>query len=135
MERVADGESLRVLVVDDSHDIARTLEVFLRQAGYEVAIASNGRLAVELAQVHKPEVVLLDIDMPELDGYKVAGILRALPETKFAMIVAITGHGTQSDIELATESGFDTHFTKPVEFERLATVLRSAAQQRIAGLS
>ena len=132
MERVAAGESLRVLVVDDSHDNALTLEVFLRHAGYQVAVASNGRLAVELAQVHKPEVVLLDIDMPELDGYKVAGILRALPETKFATIVAITGHGTQADIELATESGFDMHFTKPVEFERLATVLRSVAQQRIA---
>jgi CheY-like chemotaxis protein len=113
--------SQRVLVVDDNTDAADSLAALLQTLGHETGVAYGGREALERARALEPQVVLLDIGLPEMDGYEVAEQLRA--EHGAIAIVALTGYGRASDVERARESGFDAHITKPVSFEELQAVL------------
>ena len=110
----------RVLVVDDNHDAADSLSMLLELMGHEVAKAYEGRAAVELAGSFRPQLALLDIGMPELDGYDVARRIRSQPGGSEAVLVALTGWGQREDRRRAVEEGFDHHIVKPVEL----TVLR-----------
>jgi CheY-like chemotaxis protein len=105
----------RVLVVDDNVDTAESLALLLRMKGHEVAIAHDGLAALKMAGSFHPEVVLLDIGLPELDGYQVASRLRRRRQTAKALLVAMTGYGQDEDQLRAHEAGFDHHLIKPVD--------------------
>jgi PAS domain S-box-containing protein len=105
----------RVLVADDNRDAAESLRLLLGFAGHEVRTAHDGRAALHVAEEFRPDVVLLDIGMPGLNGYEVAAQLRAEPWGRDVLLVAITGWGQEQDRQLALQSGFDRHVTKPVD--------------------
>jgi two-component system CheB/CheR fusion protein len=130
--RPADGEagtvrprtpSRRVLVVDDNVDAAESLAMLLRVEGHEVRTAHDGATALDAAQAYRPEVVLLDIGLPKMDGYEVAQRLRRLPDSKSALVVALTGYGQEEDRRRAEEAGFDVHLVKPVDLAVLYSLL------------
>jgi two-component system CheB/CheR fusion protein len=105
----------RVLVVDDNVDTAESLAMLLRLKGHEVQVAYDGLLALDTARSFHPEVVLLDIGLPGLDGYQVAARLRRRRRTAGSLLVALTGYGQEEDQRRAHHAGFDHHPTKPVD--------------------
>lgn len=118
------GESHRkVLVADDNQDAAESLAMLLRLAGHEVRVATSGRAALALASAFRPDTALLDIGMPELNGYEVARALRAAPWGEAMMLIALTGWGQDDDKRQARAAGFDHHLTKPVGFEHLEALI------------
>ena len=113
----------RVLVVDDNVDAAGTLDLLLRSLGHETRVAHDGVRALDIAREFRPEVILLDIGMPGLDGYEVARRLRAMNHGQNFRIVAVTGWGQDADRTRAKEAGFDVHLVKPVDLGVLSKVL------------
>lgn len=111
--------SKRILIVDDNADAADTLAQLLTMAGHSVQTAYTGKQAIELTGQFQPELVFLDIGLPDLSGYEVGAKLRALPDVQPFTLVALTGYGQEQDRKNAFESGFDEHFAKPVDFEKL----------------
>jgi two-component system CheB/CheR fusion protein len=105
----------RVLVVDDYVDSAESMALLLQAEGHEVRIAHEGLTAIKIAPEFQPSVVFLDIGLPGMNGFEVARSLRALPETKACMLVAMTGYGQAEDHQRSLENGFDRHFVKPVD--------------------
>ena len=105
----------RMLVADDNRDAADSLAMLLVGRGHEVVVAYDGRSALELADRHRPEVLLLDIGMPEMDGYEVARRIRDRTWGKDVMLVALTGWGQEKDERQAFEAGFDAHVVKPAQ--------------------
>jgi CheY-like chemotaxis protein len=118
------GPQRRILVVDDDVDSAEALAELLRDYGHEVATAHAGMPAIDQARLHRPEIVLLDICMPEMDGYEVAKRLRDEIGLSDALIVALTGYGEDRDRHLARTAGFDQHVTKPVDTAKLEELLK-----------
>jgi signal transduction histidine kinase/CHASE1-domain containing sensor protein/ActR/RegA family two-component response regulator len=114
----------RVLVVDDNVDAAVTLAEGVALEGHEVRVAHDGPSALDEARAFSPEVILLDIGLPGMDGYEVVRRLRELPQARAALIVALTGFGQQSDRQRALGAGFDEHLVKPVELDTVTAVLR-----------
>jgi len=131
--------SRRILVADDNADALESLAVLLKLSGHEVFSAPNGAAALEAAAEHRPEVVLLDIGMPLLDGYEVARRIRAQTWGRSMMLVALTGWGQDADRLRSREAGFDSHLVKPLDLARLTQVLEELSAQaappasRIAG--
>jgi PAS domain S-box-containing protein len=124
--RASDGpppRGLRVLVVDDNRDSADSLRMLLGALGNDAKTAYDGQRALELAVDLGPELVVLDIGLPGMSGYDVAKRLRQMPETADAVIVALTGYGSESDRHRSAEAGFDDHLVKPVDFTRLEELL------------
>ncbi|MCC2956497.1 PAS domain-containing protein [Massilia sp. IC2-477] len=119
----AHGAALKVLVVDDNVDAAETLGLLLAAYGHEVVIEHEPLRAIERARSVAPDVCLLDIGLPGMDGRELARRLRALPETAASVLVAVTGYGQQQDREQAFEAGFQHHLVKPVDFDTLARLL------------
>jgi two-component system CheB/CheR fusion protein len=117
--------SRRVLVVDDNGDALSSQATMLRLMGHEVRSARDGFAALEVAADFRPEVVLLDIGMPKLDGYEVCRRLRAQPGGEDLLIVAVTGWGQEEDKRRACEAGFDLHLTKPMDPAALSDFLKS----------
>jgi two-component system CheB/CheR fusion protein len=113
----------RVLVVDDNKDEAESLAMFVQLAGHEVQMAHDGPTALEVVRKFKPEVVLLDIGMPGMDGYEVASNLRRQPELAKLCLVAVTGYGQDDDRRRAFAAGFTHHVTKPIEPDRLLDLI------------
>ena len=113
----------RILVVDDKRSNAQSLEVLLKALGQEVYTAFDGRAALELAREHHPDVVLLDIGLPVMDGYEVARRCREEPALANVTLVAMTGYGQDSDRQRSQEAGFDAHLVKPVERQDLRNLL------------
>jgi two-component system CheB/CheR fusion protein len=122
-------EARRILVVDDNADAGDSLALLLRRVGHEVEVSHDGTTAVELATVFRPEVVLLDIGLPGLDGYQVARALREREETREATLVGVSGYGQDEDRRRAREAGFDHYFTKPMDFGALQDLLRQPKPQ------
>ncbi len=118
------SRAVRVLVVDDSRDAARTLAMLLGRKGHRVAVAHDGPQALEAARADPPDVVLLDIGLPRMDGFEVAARLRAEPATREAYLVAMTGFGQEDARRRSQEVGFDCHLVKPVDPEALDEILR-----------
>jgi PAS domain S-box-containing protein len=123
----------RVLVVDDNVDAADSISVLLQLWGHDVRVVHSGAEALRLGRDFEPQVVLLDIGLPVMDGYEVARRLREEPATKGAMIVALTGYGQEEDRRRAAEAGFDHHLTKPVEPEALQEFLASLSAPSVPG--
>jgi signal transduction histidine kinase/DNA-binding response OmpR family regulator len=109
----------RVLVVDDNIVAAKTLAHLLTDFGHDVQVAHDGDAALALAQAHTPELVLLDIGLPGMNGYEVVRRLREDPRTREAKVVAVTGYGQGTDRQRALAAGFDQHLVKPVATDAL----------------
>ena len=120
----ATGPRRRILVVDDNVDAAEALGELLRDYGHEVATAHDGTQALDHARLHRPDIVLLDISMPEMDGYEVAKRIRSELGLGDALLIALSGYGEDRHRRLAREAGFDQHVTKPVDASKLEELLK-----------
>jgi PAS domain S-box-containing protein len=120
------GRSLRVLVVEDNVDAADSLSLLLRLYKHKVEVARTGPTALEMAWVFRPEVVLLDIGLPGMDGYEVARRLREKPEFKDVTMCALTGYTpSEADRQRQQETGFDHYYVKPVDLETLLELFKT----------
>jgi len=124
-ETPAPAPSRRVLVADDNKDAAETLCELLELLGYEVKTAPDGQAAVEVAAAFQPEVVLMDIGMPRMNGYEACRRIRRLPGGDRMRIVALTGWGQAEDRRRSSDAGFDDHLVKPVDPGMLGDLLSS----------
>jgi PAS domain S-box-containing protein len=113
----------RVLVVDDSIDNARGISRLLKLLGHDVREAHDGEAAIVMARTHRPDVILLDIGLPDMDGYQVVKQLRAEECCRDSLIVAVSGYGQPEDLRRAKEAGFDHHLVKPVDYDALMNLL------------
>jgi PAS domain S-box-containing protein len=116
----------RVLVADDNKDAADSLAMVLELSGHDVRVAHGGRAALALAQTFRPDVALLDIGMPELNGYEVAKELRREPWATGILLIALTGWGQDDDRQRAKDAGFNHHLTKPLDLDTLETLLANS---------
>jgi DNA-binding response OmpR family regulator len=121
---------MRVLVVDDNRDAADSLRMLLESAGHEARAVYDGVNALALAESFRPEVILLDLGMPSMDGYQVVRELRKRADVPRPTIAALTGWGQDSDQKKTREAGFDRHFTKPVAADELLGFLEASAAPR-----
>jgi PAS domain S-box-containing protein len=119
----------RVLIVDDDRDLAETAAVLLKASGHEVRIAHDGASALAIAAEYRPDVVLLDIGLPGMNGYDVARHLRASEQRHPMMLVALTGYGHDVDRQRAREAGFDQHVVKPLEPATLERLVESISMR------
>jgi PAS domain S-box-containing protein len=117
------GPCRRILVVDDNEDAAGALAMMLKVMGHEVHEAHDGQAAVNAAEKFRPNLVLMDLGMPKVDGYEAAQLIRAQPWGVDVFLVALTGWGTEDDRQRTQEGGFDRHLVKPVETEALTRML------------
>ncbi|MES2658001.1 MAG: PAS domain-containing protein [Verrucomicrobiota bacterium] len=117
--------SLRLLIVDDNKDAAETMAMLQKLRGHVTRTAHTGPDAVSMAVGFLPEVILLDIGLPGMDGFEVARKLRTMPEMRNTFLVALTGYGTDTDRELAKAAGFDEHLAKPADLNLLREWFRS----------
>jgi len=129
-EEDAGGAGCKVLMADDNRDAVDSLAMLLQLAGYHVTVAYTGQDAVTLAKQHRPDIVLLDIGMPDMSGYEAARAIRQLEEGRAMYLIAITGWGQAEDKERATAAGFDQHLTKPVDPDRVSALLRAWLSRR-----
>jgi PAS domain S-box-containing protein len=123
---VSDQGRSRVLLADDNKDAADALGMLLEFSGHEVRVVYNGRSALSLAQTFRPDLAILDIGMPEMNGYELARSLRRMPWGRSITLIALTGWGQDDDRLRATQAGFDHHLTKPVDPETVERLLVSA---------
>jgi CheY-like chemotaxis protein/two-component sensor histidine kinase len=114
---------LRVLVVDDNRDTVAGMTRLLRASGYRVTAADDGSAGLEAARTDRPDVILMDIGLPGMDGYALARELRRDEAFKDAVLIAISGYGQEQDRSRSREAGFDHHLIKPVDYERLLSLL------------
>jgi CheY-like chemotaxis protein/two-component sensor histidine kinase len=117
----------RILVADDNQDAADSLAILLQAAGHDVRTAHGGETALSVASAFQPAIALLDIGMPDLDGYEVAKRIRSTPWGRNMHLIAITGWGQDEDKRRAQGAGFDFHLTKPIELHQLERLLEECA--------
>ncbi len=115
-------------MVDDDRDATDSLALLLRLNGHEVEVAYSGPEAIASAPVFRPDVIFLDLGMPEMDGFSVAGRLRQQENVRAAFLVAVTGYGGEGERHRAAAAGFGHYFLKPVEFADLAWVMGLVAK-------
>ncbi len=120
----------RILVVDDNQDAANSLAMLLRMKGHDVRTAYDGLEAIDAAISHKPEIVLLDVGLPRLNGFDVARRLRESEDLRTVILVALTGWGHDEDRRRSKEAGFDHHMVKPADPAALDRVLESLASRQ-----
>jgi PAS domain S-box-containing protein len=124
-EGSAGGVGLKILVVDDNRDAADSCATLLELCGHHVQTAYTGRNALELAETFRPHALLLDIGLPDFDGYQLARKIRAAPWGNSVVLIALTGWGQEQDRRRAFDAGFDHHLTKPIAPETVESLLRS----------
>jgi len=120
----------RILVVDDLAASAETLMTLLEMEGFQVRVAHEGQQALDIARAFRPEVVLLDIGLPGMNGFEVARGLRAQPESRDALLIALTGYGEVESRTRSAQAGFDFHMVKPADVNLLLAMLADPAQAR-----
>jgi PAS domain S-box-containing protein len=123
----------RILAVDDNQDAADTLAMLLNHLGAEVRVANDGQAALALLEAWRPDMILLDIGMPGMDGYEVARRIRQQLQYQDIKLIALTGWGQEDDRRRSRDSGFDHHLTKPVDLNALEALLFSPLQPAVAG--
>jgi len=125
----------RILVADDNYDSATSLSILLNDAGYDVRTAGDGVQALETAAQFRPDIALLDIGMPKLNGYDVARQLRRQPWGRGVLLIALTGWGGADHRQQTAQAGFDHHLTKPVDPAALTRLLASLMSSSRAPLT
>ncbi len=110
---------MHVLIVDDNEDTTETAALLFSAWHHEVRVAHTGPQALQVASDFQPEVILLDIGLPVIDGYEVARRLRQDPRFKNTLMIAVSGYGSNADQQMSREAGFDEHLIKPVDLESL----------------
>ena len=125
----AAGTQLLIMIVDDNVDAADMLAVFLEEMGHRVIVEHGSRVALERARTEQPDVCLLDIGLPEIDGNQLARQLRAQRETAAATLIAVTGYGQDRDRSNSLAAGFDEHMVKPLDMDRLEALLKAVVQR------
>jgi PAS domain S-box-containing protein len=123
------GPSLRVLVVDDNVDAARALAMLLKASGHDVRTIYDGLTALDTALDYRPNVILLDIGLPGLDGFEVAKRVRQQPVISSVVLVAMTGYGQESDRQRSLDAGFNHHLVKPADFGKVQQILATVSEQ------
>jgi CheY-like chemotaxis protein len=118
----------RILVADDNVDAAQSLKMLLEMAGHEVHLAHDGRQAIYLAEQYIPELAIVDIGMPKLNGYDVARSIRSTVWGRALYLIALTGWGQEDDKRRAASAGFDLHLTKPVDPDKIFEILAGLTQ-------
>ena len=122
----------KVLLVEDSEESRDGLARHLRRRGYETLIAVDGRQGVEMAHSESPDLILMDMSLPVLDGWEATRQLKATPQTQGIPVIALTAHAMAGDREKALEAGCDDYDTKPVEVARLLAKIESLLAKRAA---
>ncbi|HXF16719.1 MAG TPA: response regulator, partial [Burkholderiales bacterium] len=117
----------RILVVDDNRDSAESLAILLRLAGNDLQLAYDGVEAVEKAAVQNPDIIVLDIGLPKMNGYDACRAIRAQPGGKDITIIAASGWAREEDRRMSKEAGFDAHLIKPVDHATLMKLVTDAA--------
>jgi len=121
----------RVLVIEDNRDVREMMFMMLSQHGFDVHVAEDGRSGIASACAIRPDIVLVDIDLPDMSGYAVAASLRTAPDTAGARLLAVTGYGQDTDREQALAAGFDGHLAKPVPVETLVAAINRLTAQAV----
>ena len=116
-------------MVDDNVDAAQSLAMLLEMTGHEVRLAYDGPTAIEAAIEYRPDVVLLDIGLPGLDGYQTAQRIRQQATLKGMVLVALTGYGQDTDRQRSQQAGFDHHLVKPASFDEIEKILQSVSER------
>jgi two-component system CheB/CheR fusion protein len=114
------------LVVDDNRDATETMALLLRAGGQDVRVAFDGLSALKTADSWQPDIVLLDIGLPHMDGYEVARRLRCVPGLEKTVLVALTGYGQEEDRDRSRDAGFDRHLVKPIDPAALEQVIAAS---------
>jgi CheY-like chemotaxis protein len=122
---------IRILYVEDNEDNVYMLSQRLRKHGFEVIVASDGQQGVEMAYREKPDLILMDLGLPSLDGWSAARLLKEAPDTHPIPIIALSAHTMPGDRERALAAGCDEYAAKPVVLERLLAKIDSLLQDRI----
>lgn len=117
------NDKRKILVVDDNVDAAQSMSMLLEMSGHDVSYAYDGASALKAALESTPDVVLLDIGLPGMDGFEVAQRMRAAPHTAKCTLIALTGYGRSEDRERSAVAGFDHHLVKPVDPNALEALL------------
>ena len=126
-----DGSSVaRLLIVDDEPDGAKTLGMLLERLGYPVLVVTDSTQCIEQLESFKPDVIFLDIAMPNLSGYDLAGQIRSRPGFEEVAIIAISGYADQEHSERSIDAGFDLHLAKPVQLIALEAAIGDRARTR-----
>jgi CheY-like chemotaxis protein len=121
----------RILVVDDNTDAASSLAMLLKISGNEALTANEGLEALEVAEAFRPDVVLLDIGMPQVDGLEVCRRIRAQPWGRDLLMIALTGWGQEEDRRRSKDVGFDYHLVKPVDYPTLTKLLAERGEEAV----
>ncbi len=116
----------RVLIVDDNEDFASSLQFLLQAEEHEVQTAHDGVTAIEMAQEFVPDIILLDLGLPGLNGYETAQRLRAIPELKNLILIAVSGYAQEEDRKRSERAGFTTHLKKPIDIDKVLETIRNA---------
>jgi CheY-like chemotaxis protein/two-component sensor histidine kinase len=116
----------RILIVDDNLDFAASMKLLLQTQHHEVEIAQDGLAAIETAKAFNPDIVLLDLGLPGLNGYETAQRLRAMQELRDVRLIAVSGYAQEEDRQRSQRAGFDTHLKKPVDFHHILEVIESS---------
>src|ERR1700730_3917072 len=115
----------KILIVEDNEENRDALSRGLQRRGFEIVMAADGKAGVAMAQTEKPDLVLMDMNMPELDGWEATRQIRAAPETQNLPVIALTAHAMAGDRDRALEAGCADYHTKPVDFPKLLTQIEA----------
>jgi CheY-like chemotaxis protein len=129
------GSMLQFLVVDDNEDAAQTLALLLQALGHQVAVAFTAGEGLRLGHELSPVLAILDIGLPDMDGYELARQFRVMPVLADSTLVALTGYGQAKDKEAAMQAGFDYHLVKPFAIDALMTIISTVKDKRLCGAS
>jgi two-component system, cell cycle response regulator DivK len=120
----------RILIVEDNEENRDSLSRRLQRRGFETLMAPDGRAGVEKAKAEKPDLILMDMNMPELDGWEATRQIKAVPDLAATPVIALTAHAMQGDRERAIEAGCSDYHTKPVDFPKLIGQIESILQNQ-----
>lgn len=128
-------QALQVLVVDDNRDAADAMVMAAQVLGHEAVAVYDGGAALKLLESYRPDLMILDLSMPGMDGYALATAIRARPEFEATPLVALSGFGADADRQRALQSGFDLHTLKPMEIDTLEQLLLRVQRQPGRGVA
>ena len=120
----------RILLVEDHEEIWDFLTRRLKRRGHDVILATDGQQGVDLARAEHPDIVLLDMNLPVMDGWTAAGLMKSSPETRDVPVIAMTAHAMSGDREKAIAAGCDDYHAKPIDFSRLLTQIDELVGRR-----